>query len=46
MFREPDKQIGYIIFNLSLGTCLSLCFLVFGIIAFKIIKNESYRKIN
>ena len=46
MFREPDKHIGYIIFNLSLGTCISLCFLIFGIIAYKIIKDESYRKIN
>jgi phosphatidylglycerol:prolipoprotein diacylglycerol transferase len=32
--------------NLSLGMCISLCFLIFGIIAFKIIKDESYRKIN
>jgi phosphatidylglycerol:prolipoprotein diacylglycerol transferase len=46
MFREPDKHIGYIIFNLSLGTCISLFFLIFGIIAYKIIKDESYRKIN
>ena len=45
VFREPDKHIGYIIFNLSLGTCISLCFLIFGIIAFKVIKNESHRKI-
>jgi phosphatidylglycerol:prolipoprotein diacylglycerol transferase len=46
MFREPDKHIGYIIFNLSLGMCISLCFLIFGIIAFKIIKDESFRKVN
>ncbi|MDH4442950.1 MAG: prolipoprotein diacylglyceryl transferase, partial [Candidatus Fonsibacter sp.] len=46
MFREPDKHIGYIIFNLSLGMCISLCFLIFGIIAFKIIKDESFRKNN
>jgi phosphatidylglycerol:prolipoprotein diacylglycerol transferase len=44
LFREPDKHIGYIIFNISLGTIISLSFLIFGIIAFKIIKNESYRK--
>ena len=46
MFREPDKHIGYIIFNLSLGMCISLGFLIIGIIAYKIIKDESYRKIN
>jgi phosphatidylglycerol:prolipoprotein diacylglycerol transferase len=46
MFREPDKHIDYIIFNLSLGMCISLCFLIFGIIAFKIIKDESFRKVN
>ena len=45
VFREPDKHIGYVIFNLSLGTCISLCFLIFGIIAFKVIKNELHRKI-
>jgi phosphatidylglycerol:prolipoprotein diacylglycerol transferase len=46
LFREPDKHIGYIIFNISLGTIISFSFLIFGIIAFKIIKNESFRKIN
>jgi phosphatidylglycerol:prolipoprotein diacylglycerol transferase len=46
LFREPDKHIGYIIFNLSLGTIISFSFLIFGIIAFKIIKNESFRKTN
>jgi len=45
IFREPDKHIGYVIFNLSLGTCISLCFLIFAIIAFKVIKNELHRKI-
>jgi phosphatidylglycerol:prolipoprotein diacylglycerol transferase len=44
LFREPDKHIGYIIFNISLGTIISFSFLIFGIIAFKIIKNESFRK--
>jgi phosphatidylglycerol:prolipoprotein diacylglycerol transferase len=43
-YREPDKHIGYIIFNQSLGTLISLCFLVFGIVAFKIIKDELHRK--
>lgn len=46
LFREPDKHIGYIIFNISLGTIISFNFLIFGIIAFKIIKNESFRKTN
>lgn len=46
LFREPDKHIGYIIFNISLGTIISFSFLIFGIIAFKIIKNESFRKNN
>jgi phosphatidylglycerol:prolipoprotein diacylglycerol transferase len=45
IFREPDKHIGYVILNLSLGTCISLCFLIFGVIAFKVIKNELHRKI-
>ena len=46
LFREPDKHIGYIIFNLSLGMVISFVFLICGIIAFKIIKNESFRKTN
>ena len=46
LFREPDKHIGYIIFNISLGTIISFSFLIFGIIAFKIIKNESFTKTN
>ncbi|MFM7943458.1 MAG: prolipoprotein diacylglyceryl transferase [Candidatus Fonsibacter sp.] len=46
LFREQDKHIGYIIFNISLGTIISFSFLIFGIIAFKIIKNESFRKTN
>lgn len=46
LFREPDIHIGYIIFNISLGTIISFSFLIFGIIAFKIIKNESFRKTN
>ena len=38
--REPDIQIGYILYNLSLGQMLSLLFLVFGIFLFYK-KNES-----
>ena len=32
--REPDVQIGYILFNLSLGQLLSFLFLTFGIFLF------------
>tara|TARA_B100000900_G_scaffold382658_1_gene370000 strand:+ start:973 stop:1740 length:768 start_codon:yes stop_codon:yes gene_type:complete len=38
IFREPDPQIGYIIYNLSMGQILSLFMLFFGIIIF--LKNE------
>ena len=38
--REPDIQIGYIFFNLTLGQMLSLLFLIFGIMLFYK-KNES-----
>ena len=38
--REPDIQIGYIFFNLTLGQMLSLLFLIFGIFLFYK-KNES-----
>ena len=32
--REPDIQIGYILFNLSLGQLLSFLFFIFGIFLF------------
>jgi len=32
--REPDVQIGYILFNLTLGQLLSFLFLMFGIFLF------------
>ena len=38
--REPDVQIGYILFNLTLGQILSLLFFMFGIFLFSK-KNES-----
>ena len=38
--REPDVQIGYILFNLSLGQLLCLLFCMFGIFLFYK-KNES-----
>jgi phosphatidylglycerol:prolipoprotein diacylglycerol transferase len=38
--REPDIQIGYILFNLTLGQILSFLFLMFGLFLFYK-KNES-----
>ncbi len=38
--REPDIQIGYILFNLTLGQILSFLFLMFGVFLFYK-KNES-----
>jgi len=38
--REPDIQIGYLLYNLTLGQLLSLLFLIFGIFLFYK-KNES-----
>ena len=38
--REPDIQIGYILFNLTLGQILSFSFLMFGLFLFYK-KNES-----
>ena len=38
--RQPDIQIGYILYNLTLGQMLSLLFLIFGIFLFYK-KNES-----
>ena len=38
--REPDVQIGYILFNLSLGQLLSFLFFMFGLFLFYK-KNES-----
>jgi phosphatidylglycerol:prolipoprotein diacylglycerol transferase len=32
--REPDIQIGYFLFNLTLGQMLSLLFLIFGVFLF------------
>jgi len=32
--REPDVQIGYILFNLTLGQLLSFLFCMFGIFLF------------
>jgi phosphatidylglycerol---prolipoprotein diacylglyceryl transferase len=43
-FRVPDKQLGYLIFNLSMGQIISLLFIFLGIILFYF-KNEN-RQIN
>ena len=29
-FREPDSQIGYLFFNLTMGQILSIILLIFG----------------
>ena len=39
-FRVPDEQIGYLIFNLSMGQIISVSFIIFGIILFYF-KNEN-----
>ena len=39
-FRVPDEQLGYLIFNLSMGQIISLIFLTIGTILFYI-KNEN-----
>ena len=38
-FRVPDEQLGYLIFNLSMGQIISLIFILFGITLFYL-KNE------
>ena len=38
--REPDVQIGYVLFNLTLGQLLSFLFFTFGLLLFYK-KNES-----
>ena len=39
-FRVPDEQLGYLIFNLSMGQIISLIFILLGIILFYF-KNEN-----
>ena len=39
-FRVPDEQIGYLIFNLSMGQIISLVFIMIGTIIFYL-KNEN-----
>jgi phosphatidylglycerol:prolipoprotein diacylglycerol transferase len=40
-FRSPDLQIGYLIFNLTLGQLISSAFIVLGTLLFFIKKNEN-----
>ena len=40
-FRAPDPQIGYLIFNLTLGQLISVLFLIFGGMLFVYKKNEN-----
>ena len=39
-FRFPDTQLGYLIFNLTMGQLISIVFLIIGILLFLIKKNE------
>jgi len=39
-FRSPDLQIGYLVFNLTLGQLISVIFLILGTLLFFIKKNE------
>ena len=39
-FRVPDEQLGYLIFDLSMGQIISMIFLMIGIILFYF-KNEN-----
>ena len=39
-FRVPDDQIGYLIFNLTMGQLISFIFLIIGLIIFFLKKNE------
>ena len=39
-FRVPDDQLGYLIFNLTMGQLISFIFLIIGLIIFFFKKNE------
>ncbi len=41
-FRVPDEQLGYLIFNLSMGQTISIIFLIVG--SYLIIKNYEIKK--
>ncbi len=40
-FREPDIQIGYLVFHLTLGQIISVIFFILGISLYLIKKNEN-----
>ncbi len=42
-FKVPDEQLGYIIFNLTMGQVLSLIFFILGVILM-FIKNDAQKK--
>ena len=42
-FRVPDEQIGYLVYNLSMGQIISLIFILLGIILFYL-KNENKQR--
>ena len=39
-FRVPDDQLGYLIFNLTMGQLISFIFLIIGLIILFFKKNE------
>lgn len=41
IFREPDEQIGYLIFGLSMGSVLSLIAIIGALIFIKLKKNDN-----
>ncbi len=43
-YRIPDEQLGYLIFNLTMGQIISILFIIIGIILF-FLKNENTKTI-
>ena len=39
-FREPDSQIGYLVYNLTIGQIISIIFFFLGIFFYLLKKNE------
>ena len=39
-FREPDPQIGYLLYGLTMGQIISIIFFFFGIFFYLIKRNE------
>ena len=42
-FRVPDEQLGYLIFNLTIGQIISLVFFIFGVVLI-FLKNDPQKK--